>query len=986
MKKNYTFVLFPVAFLCFFAQFILGTASTYAQQAVGVHPNVDAGFENQAVGNLGLTQSAADWTYVSSGSTQSRGISATGGYGGPKFLSLGRGSTTSNSSTTANSNQVTTGTFLPSTNYIFQFHYRQSAGFTGNPDSASFVFISNDGSSAGRRSTKINLGTPPANWTSFSTIVTSDTGQLTIGTCGINIKNQALPASVVTTIDIDNFVVYPADNQSSPARDVTAPDPVTGFVAASSPGVINLSWNAPASGVDNGGFMVVRFTADPSSEPAPLQNAVYKANITNTIGTTGTVVYVGTSTLFSDATALLGVNYWYRVYTVDKAFNYSVVTSAGPSSALPKINYYYSGSGSSSSTANWWTNKNATGTNPPNFSDAGQIFRIITNASLLTGFTISGNGSTLIIGEPSPGVPAMTVTFDSVSVPGIDTIYQSSDGNPTVLNFNTSVVPSINLLFDIFTQVHYRAPGTSVGTSKVYDKIFVENGADVIFTGAPAVTSSFIVDAGSSATIGVLSSRYLTVNPGATVTINGKLTTPKLIGLVSSNVGTAASTFGAIQFISTGDVVLGPNSTIEYSGISSSTTQTITPRTDYVNMIISGTGVSKTISGTTALAGSLTMNTSGATGAILAGGVFKVNGNLVLTQGNINSDATNILELGAASNIVGGSNTSYVSGPMRRNTDATTAALFPVGKGGVYGGVTITPATAAASVYKAEFFNVAYSNVVPASPLTSVSSVGYWDVSRVSGSDAAVGLGLYGTAIAGALVSDEVVVAQYNGSNWQTVSATPINPGDATTGTAVSNVLNSFGSFTFGVKPSSVVPVTLLSFSGQLNDGMVQLTWVVVEEKNVQSYVIEESKDGKSFYTIGNVKSQNVANTNHYDYIGSSAIKSNSYFRVKVVNLDGKVQYTKVIQIKPLAKEKLEVFNNVVTDKLLRVQLSGLNKGNYTLSIMGVSGVVVQNLAFNVNSDLLIQNIQLNESIAKGLYFVRLMGINTKEIKRVIIQ
>ena len=302
------------------------------------------------------------------------------------------------------------------------------------------------------------------------------------------------------------------------------------------------------------------YEANPSAEPAPVQNAVYKATSTNTIGT-GVVVYVGDSTAFSDASGVAGTSYFYRVYAVDKAFNYSNTPATSSAVApLAKINYYYNGSGLASNLSNWGINTNGTGAHPVSLSSPGLVFRITKNITLDSLFQVTGLGSSIIIGMPSPStIGGVTVNFNSTVLPSIDSIYISADGSPNVLNFNTATVPPIGTSDDIFLEVHYRAPlvPVTVSTSKTYDKIFVENLAQVLFTGNPVVTTSFEVAQGAVAGIGTLSTRWLTVKDGGTVTINGRITTPKVVGLVSSNVGTTASTFGAIQFEGPGDIVLG---------------------------------------------------------------------------------------------------------------------------------------------------------------------------------------------------------------------------------------------------------------------------------------------------------------------------------------------------------------------------------------------------------------------------------------------
>ena len=324
----------------FFAA-LLWSNTSLAQQTIGANPNIDAGFEGQAAGNLsGISTptSATAWTYVSSGNNQNRLITASGGYGGPKFLSLGKTNPTSNTSTTANSNLVTTNTFLANTTYIVQFHYKQNLGI---PDPGSFVFISADGTSTNRITTNIALGTP-ATWTKFTSVVTTTaTAQTTSGTTGINIKiTGTANGTNSAVVDVDNFVVYPADNQTTPVPDIAAPSNPGAATTANPTGTgLDVSWGAASGGVDGGGYVVIRYIADTTGQPNPIANAVYSS--ASSIGT-GVVVYIGTSTSFTDVVLTNNTTYYYRVYTADKAFNYSApVVTNGTTTGQPIARNYY---------------------------------------------------------------------------------------------------------------------------------------------------------------------------------------------------------------------------------------------------------------------------------------------------------------------------------------------------------------------------------------------------------------------------------------------------------------------------------------------------------------------------------------------------------------------------------------------------------------------------------------------------------------------
>jgi hypothetical protein len=126
---------------------------------------------------------------------------------------------------------------------------------------------------------------------------------------------------------IDDVAVY-----DGATVDETPPDPPTSpSVVVVSPTSLTVSWTAPATGVDGGGYLVVRGTSDPTT--APNTNGVYA--VANTVASGKTVVYVGASTSFTDSNLATGTTFFYRIYTYDKAFNYSAAAGGGAVSDQP---------------------------------------------------------------------------------------------------------------------------------------------------------------------------------------------------------------------------------------------------------------------------------------------------------------------------------------------------------------------------------------------------------------------------------------------------------------------------------------------------------------------------------------------------------------------------------------------------------------------------------------------------------------------------
>ncbi|WP_300566684.1 YDG domain-containing protein [Flavobacterium sp.] len=122
----------------------------------------------------------------------------------------------------------------------------------------------------------------------------------------------------------DDFAVY---ESAGGVIDVT-PANTPGAVTVNNPtnNSLDISWGAATGGVDGGGYIVVRGTVDPTT--APNVNGIYAVG--NAIAAGMTVVYQGTGTSFTNTGLTSNTNYFYRVYTYDKAYNYSgAVTGNG---------------------------------------------------------------------------------------------------------------------------------------------------------------------------------------------------------------------------------------------------------------------------------------------------------------------------------------------------------------------------------------------------------------------------------------------------------------------------------------------------------------------------------------------------------------------------------------------------------------------------------------------------------------------------------
>ena len=272
----------------------------------------DGGFESETPStSLGTPgPSASLWTLATS-TASSSSIINTGARSGSNYLNFGY----TGSSTCRIHSPATT--IAPGTIYTVQFYYRAATAV--NLKIGTSI---NKPATTGGGNLYTSTALPFAaqnSWTLYTYTFSTATGTTQIDAVGngwIGFQAGSGTSAFGTgTIDLDDFCAY-----ASGSVDNVAPDPVTLPTATPAATQIALGWTAPGTGVDGGGYMVIRYTADPTGQPEPNVNGVY--GVGNTIGT-GTVAYIGAANSFTDNSLTSSSTYYYRIYTVDKAFNYS---------------------------------------------------------------------------------------------------------------------------------------------------------------------------------------------------------------------------------------------------------------------------------------------------------------------------------------------------------------------------------------------------------------------------------------------------------------------------------------------------------------------------------------------------------------------------------------------------------------------------------------------------------------------------------------
>ena len=1011
--------------LVFVTTFTLQNKS-YSQQQIGYYPNMDGGFQNQPTGNLALTSAAIPpdtlrWSYISSGNGQGRLVANPGGYGSSKFMTVGKTSAaTTNSSTTVASNTVKNKLLLPSTLYVIQFFYRANTASVGIPDPASYVYISVDGTSGNRITKLITLGTPTT-WTKYSdTVRTNGTSSPTFnGIAGINIKTTTI--GTATLVDVDNFVIYPADNQTTGGLDITAPDAVTGLSAiANSPADVNVSWSAPSTGIDTGGFIVVRYSTNPGANDDPLQNAVYAIGDSVNGTNTGTVVYVGKGTSFLDNYKVNGnTTYYYKVYTADKAFNYS--TSASTSATTQSFNtFYYNGTGAMSSVTSWGSNANGTGTNPVDFISSGQFFVInnTTNATVDAAWTVAGSSSKVILGDGTAGIK-LTIPAGTSITGKLDLVAPASGKNSIVLNggkFPTIGVvagfPDLTVGTDVNTTIPKALWGDVVVASP---STVVINMSDTLYV------NNFTINAGSvfSATTNAATNNTLppvTIANGGAVVINGTFKTGKTAGFVAT-----------LNYLGTPNTTLGANSTIVFDKVASTTTQTVNAL-QYVNLVVGGASPKAFEVGTLKVSGDfIYSNNAGSlvaspasiefngaslqnidglpapyfTDVTLSNGGLKklhtsatINGIVNFVNGKLDVSSDTLFITALATVGAGVNNSYFVTGNTAAGrvvylgVGASSTATVPVGSSNSYLPVMLTP-TASYDFAVAAFEGLTTDGTFGGTPVAGASKAqsvdAFWNIAGITGTgnvhvEVNWPAGLEGATFS-SLANNQVKLVEYNGAQWL--------PGAFGSANNSSNIAaDSFSTFTvFAVtQAAGVLPASSVKLNATKINNAIEVKWNTINEINTTLCTVERSINGVDFTTVFTTNAAGNVSAKNYNFTDKSFRLGNNYYRIKIVDMEGRVSYSNIIQIAVKSNPSFVVLNNPIVNNRIAIQANALEDGQYNIALTNANGQVVATKEITVANNVAIMNLPIQNRQAAGTYYIRIIGNGVSNTIPVVIK
>jgi hypothetical protein len=197
--------------------------------------------------------------------------------------------------------------------------------------------------------------------------------------------------------------------------------------------------------------------------------------------------------------------------------------------------------------------------------------------------------------------------------------------------------------------------------------------------------------------------------------------------------------------------------------------------------------------------------------------------------------------------------------------------------------------------------------------------------------------------------------------------------------------------FDAGFVPSGMLlPVTLISFTAQLQNDKVELKWITATEINTSHFIVEKSIDGKDFSEAGMVfAGGNTVAQKSYTFTDAITGKQDGviYYRLVSYDIDGQKELseTRIVRLSKQNEQTVSIitYPNPVADELRITLPAGWQNKKVVYEIFMLNGKTVKKTETPNSSQTETINIS---NLASGMYIIRVSAEGQAAQQKIIKQ
>lgn len=190
--------------------------------------------------------------------------------------------------------------------------------------------------------------------------------------------------------------------------------------------------------------------------------------------------------------------------------------------------------------------------------------------------------------------------------------------------------------------------------------------------------------------------------------------------------------------------------------------------------------------------------------------------------------------------------------------------------------------------------------------------------------------------------------------------------------------------FSFG--PTIPLSVIVSSFTGEPTNNGNLLEWSTTTEINNDFFEVEATEDGEHYRTVGKLLGSGIGTfreTKNYSLMDENATFGTTIYRLKQVDVDGKVSYPSTIAVNRKGTNDLTIAPNPFKNEL-KINLNVDEQGTYNFNFVDALGknYTIQKDLFKGYNQM---NVDLSTTLQSGFYILKITNqvgeiINTTKI------
>jgi hypothetical protein len=203
-----------------------------------------------------------------------------------------------------------------------------------------------------------------------------------------------------------------------------------------------------------------------------------------------------------------------------------------------------------------------------------------------------------------------------------------------------------------------------------------------------------------------------------------------------------------------------------------------------------------------------------------------------------------------------------------------------------------------------------------------------------------------------------IEIGHYKSNNvWERIAAT------MSSSVATATNITSFSPFVI-INQNAVLPVELVDFKGIANGKQNKISWSTASEQDTKCFILERRNNYGDFKSLDLVAATGQSNQPQFYQWVDHAPAPLSMYRLKIMDLNGSYEYSKVISIENAGGNAMTILSD--GDDLM-IRLSDAPMGVGTISIFDMQGKLQYIQSIDIQNNITDVKLSIN-NLPNGSY------------------